>query len=167
MYMRTNEMSIDLLHDADGAYDAHGLMDSLDDLFLHEDWRHVMTDYEELKAVLDGRVFQDGVLLPVRSPWIAPFGAVLATCNLSGASRFALNVSRGNVDESPRVLRNWAETVGVHVQRECLRRIQEEFRKQGIDCTRECYFSRLASQGPLQRESQEVARQLLEGIKKK
>src|SRR5262249_14802959 len=69
-------------------------------------------DFTRWFSSLDNSVYQDGLLLPINGWGIAPIGACRSKCNLTGSSRFELNASRNQVNESPTFLKLWAEEIG-------------------------------------------------------
>lgn len=71
---------------------------------------------------LSGLAFQDGILMPIRPHWIAPLGACRATLNLTAGARLRLNVTRNSIDESPTLVREWCQSVAVHVQKAVVRK---------------------------------------------
>jgi hypothetical protein len=69
---------------------------------------------------IDDAVFQDGLRTNIRGSSLAPIGVCVARCNLTADARFALNISRLAIDETPAVLSTWVTGVGEVIQRRVL-----------------------------------------------
>jgi hypothetical protein len=77
---------------------------------------------------LSGQAFQDGILLPIEASWIAPLGACRATLNLTAGARLRLNVTRNWIDQSPTSLRDWCQSVAIHIQKAVVQNAISAFR---------------------------------------
>lgn len=99
---------------------------STDSVLLEEEFRRWFKG-------LDNNVYQDGLLLPMRGWAIAPIGACRSRCNLTGSSRFELNASRNMVNESPTLLKLWAEEIGTKVQTAIISTVTDALNKSHLE----------------------------------
>jgi hypothetical protein len=95
----------------------------------------------ELLGRLDNSVYQDGIPVAVNGYAIAPIGACRSKCNLTGAARFELNVSRNAINESPTVLARWAMDVGGRIQSAIVKRVTQVLRANGVDFDLDALFT--------------------------
>lgn len=65
----------------------------------------------------ESKLYQDGILLNFNPECIVPMGICHIVANLTGKSRFDLNVTRHELNQSREVLEAWNQRVGIVVQR--------------------------------------------------
>lgn len=64
----------------------------------------------------ESRLYQDGILLNFNPECIVPMGICHIVANLTGKSRFDLNITRHELNQSREVLEAWNQRVGIVVQ---------------------------------------------------
>lgn len=89
-------------------------------------------DLSDHKRYLNNHVYQDGIEISVKGNTIVPVGACRSQCNLTGNSRFDLNVSRNAINESPTLLAIWAQEVGAKIQQNVVETVLGVFQKCNI-----------------------------------
>jgi len=104
-----------------------------DALIFNDKFYNEVNRFNYCREQLNCSIFQDGILIPGRTNSIAPFGFSRSIVNLTGKSRFDLNVSRNAINESPTLLSQWSNDVGFKIQKYVIEEILKTFKSYGIE----------------------------------
>jgi hypothetical protein len=77
---------------------------------------------------------QDGIKLPITIQDIAAVGATVGIVNLTGPSRFELNISRNAIDQTPSRLKHWRESIGREILATIATQVNSAFSKCAVSC---------------------------------
>ena len=88
---------------------------------------------DECGLFKDSKLYQDGILLETQPQCIVPMGVAYVLVNLTGKSRFELNVSRHELNNNREVIKNWIEKVGKIIQRKVVENCIQAFEENGLE----------------------------------
>lgn len=92
---------------------------------------------DECGLFRDSKLYQDGILLDMQSQCIVPIGVAYVSVNLTGKSRFELNVSRHELNKNREAIKKWIEKVGKNIQRKVAENCIQVFEENGLEYDQE------------------------------
>lgn len=92
---------------------------------------------DECGLFKDSKLYQDGILLDMQSQCIVPIGVAYVSVNLTGKSRFELNVSRHELNKNREAIKKWIEKVGKNIQRKVAENCIQVFEENGLEYDQE------------------------------
>lgn len=92
---------------------------------------------DECGLFKDSKLYQDGILLDILPQCIVPIGVTYVSVNLTGKSRFELNVSRHELNKNREVIKKWGQKAGKIIQRKVVQNCKQVFEENGLEYDQE------------------------------